>query len=243
MNYNNGSSDMRFFDSASEEELQERAKDYSEGNSDLELTLLNLWNHRIKTKGCCIGHNDNSKGYLSFMLNDKNSYKYLNEVFRLHQRLDVKDIEFMIDEECATMYYDRRIGSAVLYSLRRISEMDFSKKNEDPKELEFVKKIVDFCNRLGLRCNFIVLKDGVELAIYSRYVRLSRDTYDAPFSLTDSNSEIKFPFYAECSYSDLEQVFKILEEHQSLFEKFASIGRPIETHFVDWNFSDQSQFK
>ena len=61
-NYNDGHVQTGFFEST-REELEARAKDYSEGNEYLEKALLTLWDNNIKTAFCCAGHeNEESTG-------------------------------------------------------------------------------------------------------------------------------------------------------------------------------------
>ena len=86
MNYNDRNIHNNFYDEPIEN-LQVRARDYSEGNKDLEETLLNLWKQGVPTTSCCIGHekkedNDESGiGFFIFKLDNPKSTEFLNLLY------------------------------------------------------------------------------------------------------------------------------------------------------------------
>lgn len=71
------------------------AKEFSEGNSDLESCLLKLWNNDICTVGCCIGHGISSP-YIAFELNYNvdSIKKILNNIIKENIRLNFTCNEF-----------------------------------------------------------------------------------------------------------------------------------------------------
>lgn len=62
------------------------AKEFSEGNPNLENLLKEMWNRNFETVGCCTGHdNDKSaKPYIAFKVNDKN--KTLNLISSINKK-------------------------------------------------------------------------------------------------------------------------------------------------------------
>lgn len=68
-NLNNGS----VVDFSQIKDYQRAARDFSEGNKELEQLLLNCFGKRIKTTACCGGHEDkNRKPYISFSYSSEN---------------------------------------------------------------------------------------------------------------------------------------------------------------------------
>lgn len=65
------------FSELSEEQKAEQAKEFSEGNKDLEDILLFLWSKGIKTIACCKGHENHGRPYVFFHIN-----KIDDKVFR-----------------------------------------------------------------------------------------------------------------------------------------------------------------
>jgi len=64
MNYNDGKVHTDFFDKP-KEELDLIAKEFSEGNENLEELLKTLWSKKIKTSACCIGHKKSKSLFLN----------------------------------------------------------------------------------------------------------------------------------------------------------------------------------
>ncbi len=52
----------------SEQEMKKQAKVFSEGNSELEQILIELWKNGVQTIGCCSGHNGKEVPYISFYI-------------------------------------------------------------------------------------------------------------------------------------------------------------------------------
>lgn len=62
------------FYNLSDEEKNKIASEFSEGNEQLKQILINLWSKKVKTYGCCNGHDEGtSTPYISFELNTETS--------------------------------------------------------------------------------------------------------------------------------------------------------------------------
>lgn len=110
-NLNNGS----IVEFSQIEDYQKAAKDFAEGNRELEQLLLNCFSKGIKTIACCGGHEDkNRKPYISF------SYSSENEqlIYAIISKLKDSGFNFR---------YNKRSNGKSFFSIEEGQSFDFSK--------------------------------------------------------------------------------------------------------------------
>lgn len=110
-NLNNGS----VVDFSQIYDYQKAAKDFAEGNKELERLLLNRFSKGIKTTACCGGHEDkNRKPYISF------SYSSENEqlIYAIISKLKDSGFNFR---------YNKLSSGKSFFSVEEDSSFDFSK--------------------------------------------------------------------------------------------------------------------
>lgn len=146
-NLNNG----RVVDFNQIDDYQKAAKDFSEGNKELENLLLNCFSKGIKTVACCGGHeNENRKPYISF------SYSYENEqyIYAIISKLKDSGLNFRYNKLSdgksffsveAGQTFDFNKTSALFNSISYIINSFDIEKNyyeELPRDLQIYSSIV-----------------------------------------------------------------------------------------------------
>ena len=211
MNYNNGHSDTSFFGCASNEELQERARDYSEGNKDLESILLNLWERNIQTKGCCIGHEKSydKEGYLAFKLDNENSFKCLNMLLSMLEKLNIEKIEIVIFDNRVGFYFPYQSRDIVFSSVLELSKRNFDDYEEDSKFQKLMETLC-FSNTIGLNTEMIISSKKIQITIYNEETKDIGIDQNKILPLHQI-TEFKLPFIIVCRYDELEEAAKVLQ--------------------------------
>ena len=103
------------------------AKMFSEGNNNLEICLLKLWNNNIYTIGCCAGHSEKVP-YIGIDLNNSN----INNVITLLNNLKKDNIKLTFTSNTITHYVgikgidinDKTIFNNITDSINNISKSD-----------------------------------------------------------------------------------------------------------------------
>lgn len=229
MNYNNGLSDTTFYQSVTNEELEKRARDYSEGNKDLETILLNLWKKEVFTKGCCIGHEELPKhiitgGYISFKLNSDNSYKFLNMLIDMIRKLHMDEIDIIVLDHSAGIYFSLSKRETVLSSVLELVRSDFDDYQEDSKRKQLMEALT-FINTISLNFEFGITKEKMWIAVYDKNNQ-SVEVKVTPIFLLKQMTNPKIPFNIMFTYDELNQViafFQSYEHSQSDTEKNIAI--------------------
>lgn len=214
--YNTGSSDDNFYD-ASPNELLERAKDYSEGNKNLEITLLNLWKNGIKTIGCCIGHNEynplyyNGIGYIAFRLDNDNAFKYLNMIYVLYKKLRIENIDLLIDEGSTSIHFPYKYSNIIFGVLKKLSKTDFSKYNSIMK-IEPIIETIDFSKSINMSFDCMITSKTIKTAIYNEedLEVVFPDEAIVPLNNCD---EISFPFVVKCNYDNINKITELIKDY------------------------------
>ncbi len=237
MNYNDGSSDIKFFGKASLEELKERAKDYSEGNEDLEKTLLILWDKQIRTKACCVGHDDESYGYFCFLLDNDESFKYLKNIYQWLRMGEREEIKLSIENKSASLYFPRQYSNFVFSSLKELC----NKEDELSEEFDSLLDIMNTCDTMNLISRFELSNKDVHIFVYNHFDCIIKLDDNVSYSIDDiEKNEPQLPFYVECSFADYERVHSYIQKHYANFEGYGLVFEPIDT--IDY-FDDQKKFK
>ena len=216
MKYNNGYSQDNFYN-AQIDELLERAKEYSEGNRDLELTLLNLWKQGIKTIGCCIGHaEDDPKytdgiGYLAFRLDNQNSFKYLDMIYKMYEEQKKRDITMIIDESSESIHFPYKYRNTIFNSLKELSKTEFSNYNKETKVNQIIP-IMNFSKNLNMSLEYVMKDNKIYVAIYNETEEQLKDVENSIMPIDDC-SEIKFPFIVECNQENIKKINVLINNY------------------------------
>lgn len=160
MIYNDGQVHTDFYDK--EVDKIEIAKQFSEGDIQLQDCLLKLWEKGIKTLACCRGHGDTSIAYISLVFDENSSdliynicdYMYFSEEpveldFSNHKDYDSVSID-MPSERSKHQWLD------FISKCANNQNYDFSFSTAIPTT---AMELLAFANREGLSCRYSVNKD------------------------------------------------------------------------------------
>ena len=116
------------------EELKNIDK-YAEGSEELKETLLCLWNHNIKTIGCCKGH-DNKKQYIGIKIEKESVDKIINLLSSLSRKdLHISFVSQDDKNNCAIKKYNDDIYNNIKQAI--------NKKETDNDIKDIINKIKD----------------------------------------------------------------------------------------------------
>ncbi len=216
MSYNDGNPQDNFY-GESEENLQVRARDYSEGNKDLEITLLNLWKQGIPTNSCCIGHekredNDESgMGYFIFELKNPKSTKYLNLIYKMFEEIKVEGIYLSINPYYISVNFPREYGDLIFKMLNKISETDLSKKNEE-LEINPILEAIELAKNNNLFYSCSVEQGKIKISIYDY---INNNYSEIPTIALEDCNELKLPIILECTYQNINKLTELVTKYNN----------------------------
>lgn len=216
MNYNDRNIHNNFYDEPIEN-LQVRARDYSEGNKDLEVTLLNLWKQGVPTTSCCIGHekkedNDESGiGFLIFKLDNPKSTEFLNLLYIIFEKIKVEGIYLDISPNYISVNFPREYGDLIFKMLNKLSEKDLSKKNEE-LEINPILEVIETANKNELFYNCSIEEGKIQISLYD-YIK---DNYsEIPKISLEECSELKLPIVLECTYQNIDKLSELVTKYNN----------------------------
>ena len=216
MNYNDGNIYDNFYDEPIEK-LQARARDYSEGNKDLEATLLNLWKQGVPTTSCCIGHekkedNDESGiGFFIFKLENPKSTEFLNLIYIMFEEIKVEGIYLDISSNYISVNFPREYGNLIFKMLNKLSEKDLSLENEE-LEINPILEIIELAKKNNMFYSCTIEQGKIQITIYDD----TKHNYsEIPRIALEECNELKLPIILECTYQNIDKLTELVTKYNN----------------------------
>lgn len=136
--------------------FEQAARDFSEGNKELEQLLLDCFNNSIMTTACCAGHVERGqKPYISFKLNELNKKYYDNLLLQLSEsgyefryiKVENNQSHIQIEEN---EYFDFSSPSLLFQRITEIikkTDLGIDYSVQLPRDLQEYSKLIDFCEK------------------------------------------------------------------------------------------------
>ena len=163
MSYNDGMPHMEFYDT--DEDKKEIAKEFSEGDEQLENYLFELWNNNIKTRACCRGHDDYSKkpAYISIIINDDSRpiiEESVNYMFSTGAEIECDFGHYQEDgfDEFSIYFFDEKAKNDYWNHMNQYlkQKITYETNNNIPN---YANSILKFADKNSLDARFIVVRD------------------------------------------------------------------------------------
>lgn len=191
MSYNDGYVHLDFYNQ--DVDREKIALDFSEGDSLLCSSLLELWENDIITTACCRGHDESSPAYVSLVIDDNSEgliqatceYLYLQE-----GRMELNFTNGNNDYDTFTVYMaSEEDKESYLNFLQQVLKHDDAFKSADNNIPVYAKHLLMFARGMGLNCRYGVEKDQMMFG-YSHPGEFQFFDNDAP-ALSDLNDSIR----------------------------------------------------
>ena len=163
-----------------EELFEKAAKDFSEGNKELEDLLLYCFRNNIKTIACCAGHKENNSfPYISFKINDKTFKPILRMIKAIS---NIKDVELSFtnyikkDKNFSFTIYSHGVGASKLFNA--IKQACESKEDVNLEALSYIdQKIISVMMNHSIDREYFRIDKNITQSGSSEYILALPTTY------------------------------------------------------------------
>lgn len=166
MSYNDGEvhTDFYDYDAIDKESI---AKQFSEGDIQLQNCLIKLWDKGIKTVACCRGHDEKQSAYISLMF-DIRSEQLIDDICNYmycQENTDEIELDFFFDNGNNTfaIYMKNELVKQkcldfISNSINNVDNVNFNYKPQTKIPM-IAEGLLSFAKRINLSCRYVVTKD------------------------------------------------------------------------------------